>query len=114
MAGFGQGQDEGHERGQDEGQVGEIGTFLNETEMNILFFLAGSPKTRAEIAEMLGMSSSRSGYLSRAIQQLRDAGLAELTIPEKPQSRNQRLRLTDKGDRAFSRLRAELREGEEK
>lgn len=98
MAGFGQGQDEGHERGQDEGQVGEIGTFLNETEMKILFFLADNPKTRAEIAEMLGMSSSRSGYLSRALQQLRDAGLAELTIPDKPQSRNQRLRLTDKGE----------------
>jgi len=46
---------------------------LNETEAKILVALAAKPKTRAEILEMLGMSSSRSGYLSRAIQQLRDA-----------------------------------------
>ncbi len=98
MTGFDLGHVEGQERGHDEGQDGGQHPQLSETEAKILVFLARKPKSRAEIAEMLGMSSSRSGYLSRAIQQLRDAGLAELTIPEKPQSRNQRLGLTDKGE----------------
>lgn len=97
MVGFEQGHVEGHDEGQDGGEHPQ----LNETEAKILVFLASKPKSRAEIAEMLGMSSNRSGYLSRAIQQLREFGLAELTIPEKPQSKNQRLGLTEKGEQAL-------------
>jgi hypothetical protein len=49
------------------------------------------------MAEMLGMKSKRSGHLSKAMERLRKRGLAELTIPDKPQSKNQKMRITEAG-----------------
>jgi DNA-binding PadR family transcriptional regulator len=53
-------------------------------------------RSRPEIAEHLGLKS-RSGHLYKSIDHLRNLGFIELTIPDKPQSRNQRMRLTEKG-----------------
>jgi len=49
-----------------------------------------------EIAEVIGLES-RSGALKRTIKDLLENSLIEMTIPEKPNSRLQKYRLTEKG-----------------
>ena len=56
----------------------------------------GCELKRKEIADRIGMPS-RSGYLSRLLSELVEDGLIERTIPEKPNSSQQRYRLTEKG-----------------
>ena len=58
---------------------------------------------RKTIAQKLG-TSSRAGHLSRILAELVSNGLIELTLPEKPNSRLQRYRLTEKGKRAVCDL----------
>jgi ATP-dependent DNA helicase RecG len=86
---------------------------LNETEQRLLIALEGGPKSRAEMAESLGMKSRRSGHLSRAMERLRRLRLAELTIPDKPQSRNQKMRITERGRGWLARERDGLPRQEE-
>ena len=69
---------------------------LTDTEVRILRFVDAQPRNRPDIAAHLGLRS-RSGHLYKAIDHLRNLGFVEFTIPEKPQSRNQRLRTTGKG-----------------
>jgi len=61
------------------------------------------PRSRLEIAEYLGLKS-RSGHLYKAIDHLRNLDLLELTIPDKPKSGNQKLRLTKRGGAVTSLL----------
>ena len=61
-----------------------------------LILLAGSELKRKEIAVGVRMPS-RSGYLSRMLAELVEDGLIERTIPDKPNSSQQRYRLTEKG-----------------
>ena len=63
------------------------------------------PRSRPEIAEMLGMKMGRSGYLTKVLERLRTRGLIELTIPGKPRSRNQKMRLTAAGIAWLSKRR---------
>lgn len=51
---------------------------------------------RKEIASEFNISP-RSGYIKRFLAELTEDGLIELTIPEKPNSRLQKYRLTEKG-----------------
>ncbi len=83
----------GHDEAHDEAHDGE----LTETEGRILVYLESVPRSRLELAEFLGVKSGRSGHLKKAMERLRKLGLAELTIPDKPQSRNQKLRITENG-----------------
>lgn len=69
---------------------------LTDIEFRILSFIASQPKSRAAIAEHLGLNS-RSGNLYKSIDVLQNRGFMELTIPDKPQSRNQKMRITKKG-----------------
>ncbi|MCX7397891.1 MAG: putative DNA binding domain-containing protein [Planctomycetales bacterium] len=69
---------------------------LTEAEFGILRFLSGGPRSRMDIAEFLGIER-RSGSIARALVTLLANELAELTIPEKPTSRNQEYRITEKG-----------------
>jgi ATP-dependent DNA helicase RecG len=69
---------------------------LTETEGRVLRFLEATPWSRPEIADHLGLKS-RSGHLYKAIDHLRTLGFVELTIPDKPQSKNQRMRITPNG-----------------
>ena len=60
--------------------------------------------SRSEIQTALGLKdrkSFRSRYLSPAL----DANLIEMTIPEKPNSRLQKYRLTEKGQKILQELR---------
>ncbi len=83
--------DEAHHEAHDEAHEE-----LTETETRVLRFVEGQPKNRPEIADQLGLKS-RSGHLYKAIDHLRNLGFIELTIPEKPQSKNQKMRITGKG-----------------
>ena len=56
---------------------------------------------RRDLAAALGVSS-RTGYFGRMLAELVEDGLIELTIPEKPNSRLQKYRLTVKGRAIFS------------
>lgn len=69
---------------------------LTETEARILEFTSKRPRSRPEIAEYLKLKS-RSGHLYKSIDHLRNIGFLELTVPEKPQSRNQKMRITESG-----------------
>ena len=75
-------------------------------EQRILSILRHTPRSRSEISNGLGHKSV-SGRLNEAIRLLMDDKPIEYTIPEKPNSRLQKYRLTENGK---SRL-AELVEG---
>lgn len=68
---------------------------LTASEVSVLRFLQGEPLSR-DIAEHLALKS-RSGHLHKTIDHFRTLGLIESTIPEKPQSKNQKMRITPKG-----------------
>jgi ATP-dependent DNA helicase RecG len=89
LPGVGQAHDKAHDEAHDEP--------LSETAEQILVLLATAPRSRAELTGALGIKSSRAGHFLRAVEQIRRLGLAELTIPDKPQSRNQKMRITEAG-----------------
>ncbi len=91
MPGVVQAHDEAHEGAHDEAHEA-----LTETEGRVLRFVGNQPKSRPEIANHLSLKS-RSGHLYKAIDHLRNLGFIELTIPDKPQSKNQKMRITAKG-----------------
>lgn len=93
MPGVGQVHDEAHDGAHDEAHD----TVLNETESRLLTPLAEGELSRAEMAEVLGRKSRRSGHLTKAVDRLRKLGLAELTILDKPQCKNQKMRITPNG-----------------
>lgn len=83
-----QAHDEAHDEAHQE---------LTESEARIVAFVSTQPRSRPEIADHLSLKS-RSGHLYKSIDHLRNLGFIELTIPDKPQSRNQKMRITDKGE----------------
>lgn len=79
---------------QVEAQVGaQVGA---QVEMAILTACAATPLSSAEIAVALG-HKKLSGNLRKALPRMRKAGLLEYTIPDKPQSRLQKYKMTKKG-----------------
>jgi ATP-dependent DNA helicase RecG len=87
MEGVGQAHHEAHDEAHDE---------LSAAEVSVLRFVADRSRNRREIGEHLGLES-RSGHFYKAIDSLRNLGLIELTIPDKPRSKNQRMRITRQG-----------------
>jgi ATP-dependent DNA helicase RecG len=67
-------------------------------ERKALVALSKCPLSKSEIATAIGHKSI-SGKLNQRIRQMIEAGLIEHTIPEKPNSRLQKYRLTEKGRR---------------
>ncbi len=65
-------------------------------ESKVLNLLTESPLSRSELSEKLGHKKA-SGRLYNVIQDLRDDQMIEYTLPDKPRSRHQKYRLTDKG-----------------
>jgi ATP-dependent DNA helicase RecG len=69
---------------------------LNDTERRILIALQDGPMPSNKITAALG-HARRSGGVKLALTHLEAIGFIELTIPEKPRSRNQMRRLTEEG-----------------
>ncbi len=67
-----------------------------QVDRNILDACLLQPLSSAEIAAALG-HQQLSGNLRKALPRLRKAGLLEYTIPDKPNSRLQKYRLTARG-----------------
>jgi cell filamentation protein, protein adenylyltransferase len=70
-------------------------------EVRLLSALAGE-MTRQQLKEALGLKDDehfRKSYLLPALE----AGLIEMTIPDKPRSSKQKYRLTDKGRQVIAR-----------
>jgi ATP-dependent DNA helicase RecG len=64
----------------------------------IIAALEHKPLSMNELIVALGLKS-KTGSLKRAVKELLDAKLVEYTIPEKPSSRLQQYRLTEKGQK---------------
>lgn len=62
----------------------------------ILKALGSGPLSASELVDRLGLKS-KTGAFKRSLQELLDKGLAEYTIPGKPNSRLQKYQLTGKG-----------------
>jgi ATP-dependent DNA helicase RecG len=69
---------------------------LNPTEERILQFCSASAKNLAEIMAHLSLAT-RTGFLTRTLERLTEAGLLAMTIPDKPRSKNQKRITTPKG-----------------
>jgi len=63
---------------------------------SILQALGKRPFSENELTEILGLRS-KTGAFKRAIKELMDRKFIEYTIPDKPNSRLQKYRLTDEG-----------------
>lgn len=70
--------------------------------IQIIDLLANSTKTRAEIFEGVGLYN-KTGNFNNHIKPLIEVGIIELTIPDKPNSRFQKYRLTEKGKKLVKR-----------
>jgi len=62
----------------------------------IVRVLGSGPLSAADLVDQLGLKS-KTGAFKRSLQELLDKGLAEYTIPDKPNSRLQKYRLTETG-----------------
>ncbi|TQE98799.1 MAG: AAA family ATPase [Spiribacter salinus] len=83
-------------------QVGEqVSEQVSEQVKAILQRCADRPASRAELLEAAGLSSAYMNY-KRHIVPLLEAGLIEMTRPDKPTSRLQRYRITAAGRRQLS------------
>ncbi len=76
-----------HDRGHDEGHDGGHDAAHDKIENLIIF--CEKPKTRQEIMNHLGLSS-RGQFLERYLKPLLESGRLKMTIPDKPQSKNQK------------------------
>ena len=72
--------------------------------LNLL--VSEGPLSRSGLSEQLGHKKA-SGQLYNVIQDLRDDQMIEYTLPDKPRSRHQKYRLTDKGIIELANLKSE-------
>lgn len=68
--------------------------------------LGSGPLSAAELVNTLGLKS-KTGAFKRSLQKLLDKSLAEYTIPDKPNSRLQKYRLTEKGRQISTEIQGE-------
>ena len=69
---------------------------LSDVVIAILKALRNKPLSRKEIFAAIGMSGDSRSF-KRNIEPLINEGLIEMTVPDKPNSKMQKYRLTDKG-----------------
>ena len=87
---------EGLVRPGKEGLESQLESQLESLEMRVVKVLTKGSKGKKEISELLGQKQV-SGQLHTVIRQLIENQFIEYTIPDKPNSRMQKYRLTDKG-----------------
>ncbi len=75
-------------------------------DLRVLSLLVDGPLSRKQLSESLGHKTI-SGRLNKVISLLLEKGKVAYTLPEKPQSRLQKYRLTDKGIAAISGFRTQ-------
>ena len=78
------------------------------TEVKRLLLVVTEDYSRKELQNLLGLKNAehfRKSYLLQAI----NAGLVEMTLPDKPKSRLQKYRLTETGQSLQKRLTGEIR-----
>jgi hypothetical protein len=71
-------------------------------ETRVLRLLEDEPKSKAELSRGLGQKEI-SGQLNKVVRKLLADRMIEYTIPEKPQSRHQKYRLTGQGRAALAK-----------
>ncbi|MDO8747753.1 MAG: ATP-binding protein [Candidatus Omnitrophota bacterium] len=79
----------------------EAPVILTETDKKIIVSLKGRELARNELLHVLGYSQP-TGNFKKAIEKLLQHALIERTIPDKPNSRLQKYRLTEKGKKRSS------------
>ena len=85
-------------------QVGEqVSEQVGEQVAKLLLHCAAQPRSKQELLGMLGLSNAYLNY-KRHIVPLLDQGLIAMTIPDKPQSRLQRYRITPQGQALLTAL----------
>lgn len=82
-----------------------IAAGLKETERNILRKLQERPLSMVDLGIKLGYRTI-TGNVRKALHRLHGLGLVALTIPEKPQSKKQKRRLTEQGIKILASLDA--------
>ena len=70
----------------------------------MLRLLIGGAMSKAELSKNLGQKTV-SGQLNKVVRSLVAAEMIEFTLPDKPKSRLQKYRLTDKGKAALAVLK---------
>ena len=85
-------QELGQELGQEFGQERKEKTMFT----FILIHLQQESLSRSELANALGLKTI-SGHLNRTIAKLKEHGLIEFTIPDKPNHPDQKFRITERG-----------------
>ena len=71
----------------------------------VLNLLTGGPLSRSELSKKLGQKKT-SGQLYNVLRGLLDDQMIEYTLPDKPRSRRQQYRLTDKGKTELANLKS--------
>ncbi len=71
----------------------------------VLNLLADGPLSRSELSKKLGQRRA-SGQLYNVVRDLLDDQMIEYTLPDKPRSRRQQYRLTDKGRTELANLKS--------
>ncbi|MDN7024128.1 ATP-dependent DNA helicase [Methanoculleus sp. FWC-SCC1] len=75
-------------------------------EARVILLLESEPKSKAELSRGLGQKEI-SGQQSKVVRQLLADRVIEYTVPEKPSSRHQKYRLTEKGRAALAKSGSE-------
>jgi ATP-dependent DNA helicase RecG len=76
---------------------------FNETERRVLRLLRDRPLSRSQIVSELGYGRI-SGHLKKALERLDSSGLIALTIPDRPNSKNQKRQITRLGRRILRQM----------
>ena len=69
---------------------------MSEIEQRILIACLDAPQDTQELLALLGYES-RTGNFKKALSRLMDSACLEMTIPDKPRSKKQKYRLTERG-----------------
>ena len=76
---------------------------MSEIEQKILLACLDAPQNTPELLALLGYES-RTGNFKKAVSRLMDLACLEMTIPDKPRSKKQKYRLTERGRKVLKRI----------